>query len=431
MTVLARKQRCLRKLCLGLLDFDPVFMLDTPLRPESWLSHLTVLDIPTYFGSHQEFRFHNRIIDIAKSLSTIRIRCCRVRLPWDGDMFKDGEPNLTAPWLFKPYSLFWHSNPTTVTLRELNELTLDNVELGVWSDPYFSYVDFLKLKRLEILHCRGWEDFLKRLQESFENHSPALTHFTLEVFRLDASMRVEPFLRTFQGLEMLFIHGEKNAIPDSLTFNGDCLAGHAATLRTLFLCFGREDYSWMLHRPDNLVSWIAQNCISLKQPGVVLPNISIEEVAKEALGAYGREIELLARLPQLRFLQVLNIPEGSTHIIRPNLFPRQRGGLKDSFHPALDVFATAVFNLFYRKKLRRELPVICFGDHAAHSNIIMNSGDDGSVHCPSAFYVPLCTLDHFGNATIKAVRKSRQEIAYIEPPPDHILLRSDYRDDGL
>ena len=278
---------------------------------------------------------------------------------------------------------------------ELRDLNFQNQDLRAFDSTWQQYIDFTKLRTLQIWNCPETDSMLKRLIDLAPSQPFRLEGLVLSFEEVSESPTLaEKFLSSLTGLRYLNIC----YIPSTQTssFNMGCLASHADTVQDLYLGIGSSDSFRMapLWQPSSgEVQWLTSQCRNLRQLALAMPELDMDDALAGRWGKYQQHLvswraprlvcsrltsiqTLLASLPQLKILRILSWPtdcnpkQYSSHWYTPRWKEHRREYLSQ-----LDTVADSIARLFasLRSSHSSRLSVITFGnaemrDHAPTRN---------------------------------------------------------------
>jgi len=278
---LLRRQGKLRSLSFGLkLPRDkgtPIPAVDLIIGDELALKALAglkemVVTIPGYTESL--FRNHGHLIRRSLRVENLVIRC--VGYQWTADAYVDG--------LFGSHPGFHPLRPPQ-RLDHIETLSLDRLPLAGPQDAFMQFIDFSRLKRLDIVECDRIASFLQALADAFLQGG-----CNLKILRIDRDRTVEnrergpqeltainALLGSFSGLTQLVVNtGEANLIDKS------SITHHGPSLRLLSV-WGQPIGKWKSHdyyENDDLAA-IVDSCPKLHTLCLSLRPIFVQRLIDE------------------------------------------------------------------------------------------------------------------------------------------------------
>ena len=283
MIILSAQQRNLSFLSLG-----PLFRnaLNIPDRLRPWPSTIEMMVIPWRINVVVDVGFYQQLIERSvKTLKALTIRTENFAGPGEKtSFFVRNASEFLARGLFK------HCMPVgSQPLLELNDLNFQNQNLHSAGSTWLQFIDFTRLRTLQVWNCDNSDDLLANLQALTRSEPLRLHGLVLSFEPSDQAPRLaQEFIGSITGLRYLNLCYSPEK-PEQTAFNVQCLYGSRYTIKDLYLGIGNNNMTTPhLHVPsrDDL-TWLCINCLNLAQLAIALPEISFDDAFAGRWGDYG------------------------------------------------------------------------------------------------------------------------------------------------
>ena len=398
MILLSANQRNLRFLRLGPLT-DNAFNIPGSLLP--WPPTIHTLVIPWKINAAVDIDFYQQLIErSAKTLKALTVRT--QNFSGADDQFPPDEWRGSfrfAKALFKHFRGL-NRQPEL----ELDDLNLQNQDLLSAPGTWRWYIDFTKLRTLQLWNCELADGLLLHLIRLAKEQSLRLHGVVLSFeHSRQAPTKAQTFVGSIAGLQYLNLCYTPHET-EKQTFDLRCLIPHRDSIKDLYIGVGANNQSLQFHHvlsSDDL-TWLSSNCLKLVQLGIALPPFRMDDAFAGRWGECGSALvklppfagrsqrvltnvqEKLASLPRLKILRILTWP-----IMCDPAFTRMgECGLRRSqqklYLKQLDTIATSIARLFasLRSDHHDRLSVITFG--SAESWDVVYDAEDNQSHIFSA-----------------------------------------------
>lgn len=305
MILLAARQTKLTFIGIGPL------LLNSLTIPECLLpypSTIETLVIPWKIFGDLDIHFYREMIRRStKTLRALTIRTEKVRPPWDKQMMHDRN---TSDYMAK--GLFGHCLPAgSHPMLELNDLNFQNQDLSLSKDMWLHFIDFTKLRTLQVWNCDNVNALLNEVQSIACRDPSALRIHGLVLSFEDASDTLGSamsLISSISGLQYLNLcwpqelpdEKSEKAMPD---FSIRSLEKHKRSLQDLYLGIGanRLSPSRQLFVPKQNEFDYISSFSRLRQLALALPPIRLDEAMTGQWGEFGRAVvSLMHTLHQFR-----------------------------------------------------------------------------------------------------------------------------------
>lgn len=304
---------------------------------------------------------------------------------------------------------------------QLNELYLEDFNVGISKFTLPRYIDFSTLPNLILSQCPNASKFVSILTPQFKKYGCRLKQFEFILHDDDSRSPkvIERFLLSFSGLRELSLVG----------YDGDDDGYHGLTSNA-FKMHGNTLEVLTLH-PEGSGNWesdelgidrqfytdITRDCRKLRQIAIPMPSICLPTPTQEQMTEYEDVFDLLLGLSDLKILRILNWPSFGPHFFSKLIDNSDEGiiaRLNDAaWRQAMDHFVRMTLVFVFNKGYQgRSLPVMCFDNIGTNT---VTDGDYTTTFDTPACYVPLRQKDVFGREQIALQNVLREEIKYFEP----------------
>lgn len=414
MILLTAYQRNLEFLSIGPLHPCAFANVLKPYLP--WPMFLETLVVPWRLMSRQDTDFCQQVIE--QSPQSLRALTVRAHCYGDGTGFRQQEFDTTR----LPLDLFKHVDSFEGERKtEIHELNLQNQNLSGCKTTWIKYVDFCKLKTLQVWNCDGLDELLAEMENISREHNMQLHGLVLSLEEgFTTPVRVENFLSMTARLS--YLHAAYVADTTAVGFPGfdiKCLRPHAATLKDLLLGIGSNGEFWHLHVPSIAdIEWLTTTCTKLRQLAIPLPGITLKNAFSGQWGDCGTALLRLASLPRLKILRILTWPHVAADPLVDTMasINRRFSPGREKYLQSLHTIADSIARLFHqiRDEHADRLSVIMFGHTEAEQWVKDESGTGRMFFDLPITYKVRRVMTEFGLRTI-VERIEPQEMKYEEP----------------
>lgn len=257
---------------------DNALTLIDALKP--WPPPVENIIIPWRLLSKSDYDFYRELIERSRP----HLKALTVRVNEFGWLDPDEKPSEELA-----RELFGHSHGeyggSPLVLRDIN---FQNQNLGLFEKTWRHYIDFTKLRTLQVWNCPGVDKLLRGLI-NLTQHEPLQLEGLVLSFEDDyhSPKLTEEFLTSFSGLRYLNLCYDP--CDRYVCFNMPAMRSHVNTIQDLYIGIGANYHSAgiKLWAPDFRDSvWMVQHCRKLRQLAIALPKVSISDVLKGNLGEY-------------------------------------------------------------------------------------------------------------------------------------------------
>ncbi|KAK3657981.1 hypothetical protein LTR56_000810 [Elasticomyces elasticus] len=201
-----------------------------------------------------------------------------------------------------------------VAASKLRSLSLYDLDLTK-SSRLLEAVDLSRLHSLVLQRCENITKLLAGVKPTGLPSRMSLTNLVLvapeqwHVDRPKDDESIDDFLKSFQGLESLTIHGLND---ETIRPSCEAVAAHQDTLRLLFLsCHWSDERPANHHYDADMLQKCLSQCTQLEQLAIQAPAILLEREAESVRQYHGEFAAALSAAPILRTLRILSSPDHS------------------------------------------------------------------------------------------------------------------------
>ncbi|KAK5122735.1 hypothetical protein LTR85_003650 [Meristemomyces frigidus] len=420
--LLATRQRRIVALRLAGAAANLDDALSSPISPAGWPRDLKTLSVAGDLKDMSSIRGYAQVIREARSLEDLSLNLSGTQDFAFADTLQDSAQfnGALANTLFGHIAPFGAKEPLVLQRVRISGVCLS------WSDRTFARViDFCKLTVFAVINCEGAAVLLNQLAGRFARDGCALKKFQFAGGWTFPVQEVCAFLRSWSGLETLVV--TCTADPADV-FDLSCLDSHFQSLKVLSLELYDpfENGITEISAGKPAIDLITSKGRKLQELGVTLAarDLLLPEGCAGSTAIYPASLEAVIRLPELRLLCVGNWPLAPASLFSSRI-PALEGS-KDSdelqelnntrYFALMDRYATNLLSHIVKVRngagLRR-LAMLCFGSVWAHE-----TGRTNRVMVGQQCYVPGIELDVYGQARVRAIRMSKEEVKWEEGGDD-------------
>lgn len=287
MILLAGTQRSLRSISIGPLQPNAMNLIDC-LKP--WPPTVRTIIIPWRLLSVKDLEFYKDLIERSRG----HLRALTVRtndFEWVPGVGIDPD---TCEQLVR--GLFDHAEGDCYDKPPLYlvDLNLQNRDLSNFDTTWNRYIDFAKLRTMQIWNCKNADAVLGCLIRLAKTRTLQLHGLVLSFDSTGmAPYLTEDFLRCIFGLKYLNIcYLPANRGQMLKSFDVRCLSSHVDTLQDLYLGMGTNSAMFSPKLEScwitgcNNIEWLVNSCRRLKQLAVAMPEVTMTDALGGRWGSY-------------------------------------------------------------------------------------------------------------------------------------------------